>query len=88
MSKCAKSCLELPAINDALSWAGQGWKDLCLNSSLEKLGIRNYFGLKLRIRMDMLISNTAYLKYQGLNLLYNQIWSTRKFLTSVPRTNL
>ena len=37
VSKCAKSCPELPAIDDALSWAGQGWKDPCLNSSPEKL---------------------------------------------------
>ena len=37
MSKCAKSCSELPAIDDAPSWVGQGWKDPCLNSSPEKL---------------------------------------------------
>ena len=36
-SKCAKSRPELPAMDDAPSWAGQGWKDPCLNSSPEKL---------------------------------------------------
>ena len=36
-SKCAKSHLEPPAMDDAPSWAGQGWKDPCLNSSTEKL---------------------------------------------------
>ena len=37
MSKCAKSHLEPPAIDDAPSWVGQGWKDPCLSSSPEKL---------------------------------------------------
>ena len=36
-SKCAKSHLELPAMDDVPSWADQGWKDPCLNSSPEKL---------------------------------------------------
>ena len=39
VSKCAKSHLELPAIDDAPFWAGQGWKDPCLNSSPEKLNL-------------------------------------------------
>ena len=37
VSNCAKSCPELPAIDNAPSWADQGWKDPCLNSSPEKL---------------------------------------------------
>ena len=37
MSKCAKSHPELLAIDDAPSYAGQGWKDPCLSSSPEKL---------------------------------------------------
>ena len=37
LSKCAKSCPELLAMDDAPSWTGQGWKDPCLNSSPEKL---------------------------------------------------
>ena len=37
VSKCAKSRPEPPAMDDAPSWAGQGWKDPCLNSSPEKL---------------------------------------------------
>ena len=36
VSKCAKSCLELPAMDDAPSWAGQGWKDPCLNLASPK----------------------------------------------------
>ena len=35
VTKCAKSRLELPAMDDTPSWAGQGWKNPCLNSSPE-----------------------------------------------------
>ena len=37
VSKCAKSRPEPLAIDDAQSWAGQGWKDPCLNPFPEKL---------------------------------------------------
>ena len=37
VSKCAKSRLELPAMDDAPSLVGQGWEDPYLNSSTEKL---------------------------------------------------
>ena len=37
VSKCAKSCLEPLAMDDAPSWEGQSWKDPCLSSSPEKL---------------------------------------------------
>ena len=37
VSKCVKSHLEPKAMDDASSWARQGCKDPCLNSSPEKL---------------------------------------------------
>ena len=37
VTKCAKSCLEPLAMDDASSWAGQGWKDPSLISSPERL---------------------------------------------------